>query len=114
MGTTMGAISRLISRPLQGNSARARPTAASVPRAVAITVAAGATMALLRDARAHSADSNRWRYHLRDQPGMGETKKELPENDSGTITRMGASKNPKSTTHSARSSHQAILSASVA
>ena len=61
MGTTMGAISTPISRPLNGKVARDRPTAASVPSEVASSVAAGATMKLLRVARAHSVDSNRLR-----------------------------------------------------
>src|SRR6218665_2416141 len=98
MGTAMGAISRLISRPLQGNSARARPTAASVPRAVAMTVAAGATMALLRGARggaraagaARPQDEKKKRRHPGGGGGGGgkKKKKNPPENDSGTITRM--------------------------
>ena len=71
MGTTMGAISTLMSRPLKGKLARDRPTAAIVPSTVAITVAAGAMMKLFLAARAHSGESNRFRYHLSDQPGTG-------------------------------------------
>ena len=42
-----------------------------VPRMVARMVANGATMKLLRVARAHSADEKRLSYHCSDQPGMG-------------------------------------------
>ena len=71
IGTTIGAISRLISRPLNGKVVRARPTAAVVPSTVAISVAAGATMKLFFAARAHSSEPNRFWYHLSDQPWIG-------------------------------------------
>ncbi|MDT4871154.1 hypothetical protein FQZ97_1062710 [compost metagenome] len=71
IGTTIGEISTLMSRPLKAKLVRDSPTAASVPSTVASTVAAGATMKLLRAARAHSGDSNRWRYHCSDQPRIG-------------------------------------------
>ena len=42
-----------------------------VPSAVAISVAAGATMKLFFAARAHSAELKRFSYHFSDQPGIG-------------------------------------------
>jgi len=50
---------------------RASPTAASVPSTVAMTVASGATMKLLRAARVQSLEVKRFWYHLSDQPGIG-------------------------------------------
>src|SRR3954469_25087652 len=114
MGTTIGAISRLISRPLNGNDVRARPTAASVPRLVATSVAAGAMRKLFFAARAHSAEPNRFWYHLVENAGIGYTRKELSLNDSGTITRMGRSRKPSVATQNARSAHHPALSSGVA
>ena len=70
-----------------------KPTAASVPSTVATTVAAGATMKLFCAARIHSSDSSRLWYQRSDTPGIGYDRKELSENDSGTITRMGSTRN---------------------
>ena len=80
---------------MPGKSVRDRPTAASVPSTVAISVAAGATMKLLRAARPHSGALNRFSYHCSDQPGIGYARKELDEKDSGTITRIGRTRNSR-------------------
>jgi hypothetical protein len=71
MGTTIGAISTLISRPLPGKFTRARPTAVSVPSVVASRVAAGATMKEFFVARPQSSEVKRFWYHCSDQPGIG-------------------------------------------
>ncbi len=71
MGTTMGAISRLVMKPLPKKRAWASPMAASVPSIVASRVARGATMKLLRVARDQSSECHISRYHLSDQPSIG-------------------------------------------
>ena len=114
MGTTIGAISRLINRPLPKKLTRAKPTAAMVPRMVARMVASGATIKLLRVARAHASEVNRFSYQRSDQAGTGYDKKVLSLNDSGTIARIGNSKNSSTSTPTPRSRYQPILSASVA
>ncbi len=58
-GTTIGEITRAITNDLPGKSPRVRPIAARVPNTIASTVAAGATMMLLRRARIHSAEAKK-------------------------------------------------------
>ncbi|VVO43820.1 hypothetical protein PS710_06289 [Pseudomonas fluorescens] len=58
-GTTIGEITRAITNALPGKSPRVRPIAASVPKIIASTVAAGATMMLFFSARIHSADAKK-------------------------------------------------------
>ncbi|MCY1543267.1 hypothetical protein D9M68_790770 [compost metagenome] len=67
----MGAISRPVMKPLPKNRVCDSPTAASVPSTVASRVASGATMKLLRVARAQSDEFHISRYHCSDQPSMG-------------------------------------------
>src|SRR5690349_8541785 len=96
----------LMSAPLNAKLARARPTAASVPSTVATKVAAGATMKLLRAARSHSADVNRFSYHFSDQPGIGYTRNDESLNDSGMMTRIGSSRKTSTPMKNARETHQ--------
>jgi hypothetical protein len=89
----MGEISIAIRMPLPRKSDLFRPTAASVPSTVAMTVAAGATMKLFLAARIHSSEANRFWYQRSEKPLMGYIRKLLSENDSGIITRMGSTRN---------------------
>ena len=67
--------------------------AANVPKIIASTVAAGATMMLFFKARIHSAEAKKSWYQCNENPCNGYTKK-LPElNDSGMITNTGRIRN---------------------
>ena len=110
----MGAMSRLINKPLKGKLVRVRPTAAIVPNTVARRVANGATMKLLRAARVHSSESNKFEYHFSVHPGIGYTKNDESENDSGTIAAIGNNKKIMTVTHTIRRVHQPTLSSNVA
>src|SRR5690554_3063722 len=98
MGTTIGEISSAITALLAGKSARFRPMAARVPRKVASSVVATATtMELRKDSCQGSDEKSSW-YHCRERPGNGKDRKEPAEKDSGTITRIGRTKNSNTAT----------------
>jgi hypothetical protein len=88
-GTIMGEISTAVSAVLPGNSARTRPTDASVPSAIATTVAAGDTMRLFITDRPHTGEVKNSSYQRSEKPDMGYIRKLSALNDRGTMTRMG-------------------------
>ncbi|MNQ59046.1 hypothetical protein D3C85_732670 [compost metagenome] len=67
----MGEISRLITSALPRNSPRVRPMEARVPKTIASTVAAGATIRLLVSERIHSAELKKSAYQRREKPCSG-------------------------------------------
>ena len=66
-GVTMGEISSPVAKRRAGMAGLDRPSAASVPRTVASTVAETPMSRLFASARDHSSSSMIWRYHRRDQ-----------------------------------------------
>ena len=70
-GTTIGEITNAITNGLPGKSPRVRPMAASVPKTIANTVAAGATMMLFFRERIHSAEAKKSWYQCSEKPCSG-------------------------------------------
>ncbi len=69
--------------------------AASVPKTMASTVAAGATMTLFFSARIHSAEAKKSWYQCSEKPCSGYTRKLPVLNDSGMITSTGRIRNSR-------------------
>ncbi|MNC83696.1 hypothetical protein D3C75_1378040 [compost metagenome] len=67
----MGEITRAMISDLPGKSPRVRPIEARVPKTIASTVAAGATMMLFFRARIHSAEAKKSWYHCSEKPCSG-------------------------------------------
>ena len=76
--------------------------AASVPKSIARSVAAGAMIRLFFSERIHSAEVKKSSYQRSEKPCNGYTRK-LPElNDSGMITRTGKIRNSSTSAHRLR------------
>src|SRR5690606_16982003 len=93
MGTTIGEMSRAMTRLLAGKSARLSPMAAKVPRVLASTVVANATTMELRKERRQGPEEKSSSYHLKERPGSGKVRKEPAEKERGTMTSTGSTRN---------------------
>jgi hypothetical protein len=92
-GTIIGAMIRLAISPAPGIRARARPTAAAVPAAVA-TVALGTMMvALVAMASSQAEELESLRYHCKDRPGGGKVRNGAELNDTIATMTIGAMRN---------------------
>jgi len=72
---------------------RRKPKAAVIPRGVAKALVAKPTIKLFLIAFRQSVFEKKASYQRKDQLGIGYEKKVLELKDSGTMTRIGASKN---------------------
>src|SRR5215467_78311 len=88
-GTIIGAMIRLAISPAPGIRARARPTAAAVPAAVA-TVALGTMMVtLVAMASSQTDELESFRYHCKDRPGGGKVRNGAELKEMMTTMTMG-------------------------
>src|SRR5258708_33073414 len=76
-----------------GKRARQMPSAATVPSPVARTVAETPMIKLFFSEDSQNAELKKSSYQRRLKPGSGYMKNDPEENDSGTMVRMGATRN---------------------
>src|ERR1700730_4126581 len=91
----IGEISNGMTIERNGKFARLKPSAASVPSAVAINVAAAPMPMLLTNARCQSCPPHTCPYPLTEKPSIGYEKYEPELNDSGMIAMIGATRKKK-------------------
>src|SRR5512133_3808292 len=106
-GTTIGEISSASKTPWPGKRARHSPSAASVPRSVASTVADVPTSRLFHTDGSQNDDVKKSAYQRKLKPGSGYWKNEPDENDSGTMMTIGAMRNTSTVSDSTASAARA-------
>src|SRR5258708_15624650 len=106
----IGEISSGMMTERNGKFARLSPSAASVPRQVAISVDAATIPMLLSSARCQSLSPSACAYQCSENPCNGYEKYEPELNDSGTIARIGATRKNNTTPVCTRTHFDAMRS----
>src|SRR5262249_59225741 len=92
-GTLTGARTRLATNPAPGIRARARPTAAAVPAAVARVALGNMMIALVAMASSQIEELESFRYHCKEKPGGGKARNGAELNDTITTMTIGEMRN---------------------
>src|SRR5215467_10427595 len=92
-GTIIGAMIRLAISPAPGIRARARPTAAAVPAAVATVALGNMMVALVAMASSQTEELASFRYHCKDRPGGGKVRNGAELNDTIATMTIGETRN---------------------
>src|SRR5215510_14780388 len=106
-GTIIGAMIRLAISPAPGIRARARPTAAAVPAAVATVALGNMMIALVAMASSQTEELESFRYHCKEKPGGGKARNGAELNDTIATMTIGEMRNTMTPTQTeARSDGQ--------
>src|SRR5438270_6043620 len=97
-GTMSGEMSSPTTMGLNLKSARASPSAASVPSGVAMAIVAMPTTMLFRSAGSHREDVKKSSYQRNEKPSSGYVRNVPLLNDSGTTATIGTTRKIKTRT----------------
>src|SRR5262245_18912471 len=89
MGKIIGAMIRLAISPAPGIFPRARPTAAAVPAAVAMSALGNMTVALVARASSQTDELESFRYHCNERPGGGKLRNGAELTETMTMMTIG-------------------------